>query len=186
MSKNIFTTAGHSLTQGGASANGLREELLAIKDKELLVKQLEFQSKYTDLEIISDDDIDSLQTVINKVKKQAEKDDLLLDIHYNSATPKATGAEAFIKVGASETSRRTAERIVEVFSKMMGIPNRGVKLENQSQHNRLGILHATDHAVLLEVGFITNTVEMERVEEFRERLWIAVANILIQERLKLT
>lgn len=182
----IFTISGHSLKQGGASFNGLKEELLSIKDKEILLKHLEFQSKYTDLKINSDDDSDSLQTVINKVKKQAEKDDLLLDIHYNSATPKATGVEAFVKIGASETSRRTAERIVEVFSKMLGIPNRGVKLENQSQHSRLGILHATDHAVLLEVGFITNKGDMEKVEEFRERLWIAVANILIQERLKLT
>lgn len=182
--KNIFTVSGHSLNQGGASANGLKEELLTIKDKEILNKHLEFQTRYTDLKIISDDDSDSLQTVINKIKKQAKKDDLLLDIHYNSASPKATGVEAFVKVGASDTSKRTAERIVEVFSKMMGIPNRGVKLENQSQHNRLGILHATDHAVLLEVGFITNTVEMEKVEEYRERLWIAVANILVQERLK--
>ena len=184
--RQVYITAGHSLNQGGASSNGLREELLTIKDKELLLKHLEFQSKYTDIEVISDDDSDSLQTVINKVKKQAEKDDLLLDIHYNSARPKATGVEAFVKKGASETSVRTAKRIVEVFSKMMGIPNRGVKLENQSQHSRLGILHATDHAVLLEVGFITNKEEMEKVEEFRERLWIAVANILIQERMELS
>lgn len=180
----IFTISGHSLNQGGASFNGLREELLTIKDKEILLKHLEFQSKYTDIEVISDDDSDSLPTVISKIKNQAGKNDLLLDIHYNSATPKATGVEAFIKVGASKTSKRTAERIIEVFSKMLGIPNRGVKLENQSQHSRIGILHATDHAVLLEVGFITNKEEMEKVEEFRERLWIAVANILIQERLK--
>lgn len=30
MSKNIFITAGHSLNQGGASANGLKEELLTV------------------------------------------------------------------------------------------------------------------------------------------------------------
>jgi len=183
---NIFTIAGHSLNQGGASSNGLREELLTIKDKELLVNHLKFQARHTGIEILTDDDSDSLPTVISKIKNKAGKDDLLLDIHYNSASPKATGVEAFVKIGASETSVRTAERIVEVFSKMMGIPNRGVKLESQSQHNWLGILHATDHAVLLEVGFITNKEEMEKVEEFRERLWIAVANILIQERMKLS
>lgn len=170
MVKNkLFITAGHSLNQGGASANELREELLTIKDKGLLVEQLEFQTQHRDdIKILQDNDSDSLATVISKVKKQAGKGDILLDIHYNSASPSATGVEAFVKVGYTDKEYRIAERITEVFSLMMGIPNRGVKLENESQHNRLGILHATDHAVLLEVGFITNPEEIEKVDELRD------------------
>ncbi|MGV4468641.1 hypothetical protein ACQ1P1_11340, partial [Ornithobacterium rhinotracheale] len=44
----------------------------------------------------------------------------------------------------------------------MGIANRGVKTDNQSQHSRIGILNLRGTAVLIEFAFITNKSDMAK------------------------
>lgn len=176
----IFLVAGHSLKQGGAAANNLREEKLSIELRDLIVEALKNQSPET--EVIVDNDSDSLNTVISKFRDLAKPEDLLLDIHFNAAANEAAhGTESFIKVGASDPEKRIAERITELTAGMLYTRNRGVKFENQSQHNRLGILHTSAKSILWEVEFITNPTFINNYTEMKERLSIGVANILIQE-----
>lgn len=176
MSK-IFLTAGHSLIQGGASANGLREERLTIEMRDLVSDQLDEWG----YEIVTDNDKDSLSTVISKIKKVATQNDILLDIHFNAGSSNARGTECFVAANARGKSVRVAERIAELTAGMLNTPNRGVKKENESQHSRLGILHTAASSVLWEVEFITNAEFMDNYQEMKERLAIGVANILVQE-----
>lgn len=175
----IYIESGHSLTSGGASSNGLREEILAIEMKGLILKHLKLQRP--NLKVWVDDDNDSLSTVISKIKKMATSKDILLSIHFNAGPSKAQGTECFISMNARESSKRIAYRISELTAGMLESSNRGVKLENQSQHPRLGILHTAASSVLWEIEFITNEYSMDIYDEMKERLAIGVANILVQE-----
>lgn len=177
--KKLIITAGHSLNQAGASANGQKEELLSIEMKGLIINAI--RSFGSDVEIWEDNDTDSLSTVISKIKKIATSNDLLLDIHFNAASSNARGTECFVAANARGKSVRIAERISELTAGMLNTPNRGVKKENQSQHNRLGILHTAASSVLWEVEFITNKEFMDNYQEMKKRLAIGVANILVQE-----
>lgn len=178
--KKLIITAGHSLTKGGASANGLKEEFLAIELRDLITDAI-YQLDPT-VKVWEDTDTDPLSVVIAKTKAVATKDDILFDVHFNSASNKATaGTEAFIAVNAREKSRRIAERITELTAGMLQTKNRGVKLENQSQHSRLGMLHSAASSVLYEVQFISNPQAMATYNEMKERLATGIANILIQE-----
>ena len=175
-----FIIAGHSLKAGGASANGEKEELLTIEMRNLIVDQLN-EWGYN---VWVDNDNDSLSQVIAKTKAIATADDILLDIHFNAGISSAKGTETFISVNARDKSKRIAQRITDLTSAMLGTPNRGVKLENQSQHPRLGILHTYASSVLLEVEFLTNKEFMENYHLMKKRLAIGIANILTQELIK--
>lgn len=175
--KKLFITAGHSLNKAGASANGLREERLTIEMRDLIAAQL----RTWGYEVVTDNDKDSLSTVISKIKKVATQNDILLDTHFNAASSNAKGTECFVAANARGKSVRVAERIAELTAGMLNTPNRGVKKENQSQHNRLGILHTAASSVLWEVEFITNAEFMANYNAMKERLAIGVANIIAQE-----
>ena len=180
----IFITAGHHNADSGAVANGFKENEEAIKDRNLLKKAVHFISPST--QVIIDDDNDKLSTVIRKVNEVGSRNDILLDIHYNSASVIATGVEAFINGKDDPENRRIAGRIVELSSKMLSLPNRGVKLESNSQHPRLGILHTVvRRSILLERGFINNANDMESIESLRWEWALGTAHILIQELTKL-
>lgn len=175
--KKLFITAGHSLNKAGASANGLKEERLTIEMRDLIADKL----RAWGYEAWTDNDKDSLSTVISKINKVATPDDILFDIHFNAASSNARGTECFVAANARGKSVRVAERIAELTAGMLNTPNRGVKKENQSQHNRLGILHTAASSVLWEVEFITNKEFMDNYQEIKQRLAIGVANILVQE-----
>lgn len=180
----IILTAGHHLKDSGATALGRQENEEAIKDRNLLKEAIHFISPST--QVITDDDNDRLSTVIRKINEVGSRNDLLLDIHYNSASVVASGVEAFINGQDDPENRRIASRIVELSSKMLNIPNRGVKLEGNSQHSRLGILHTVvKRSILLERGFINNESDMKSIEKLRWEWALGTAHILIQELTKL-
>ena len=177
--KKLIITAGHSLKQAGASANGEKEELLTIEMKGLILDAIKILG--SDIEVWTDSDTDSLSQVIAKTKSIARSNDILFDIHFNAGSSKTNGTECFIAVNAREKSKRIASIVAELTSGMLESKNRGVKLENQSQHSRLGMLHSAASSVLWEVEFLTNKEFMDNYHLMKKRLAIGIANILIQE-----
>src|SRR5690625_5147733 len=176
----LIITAGHHNADSGAVALGKKEAEEAIKDRNELVKAVHFID--STIEVVIDDDNDNLATVIRKINEVGSRNDILLDIHYNSASVVATGVESFINGNDDPENRRIADRIVELSSKMLNLPNRGVKLESSSQHPRLGILHTVvKRSILLERGFINNESDMSKVEKLRWEWALGTAHILIQE-----
>ena len=184
MKKNkLIITAGHHLKDSGATALGRQENLEAIKDRDKLKEAIHFINPK--IQVVIDDDNDKLSTVIRKVNEVGNRNDILLDLHYNSASVVATGVEAFINGSNDPEVRRIARRLVELSSKMLNLPNRGVKLEGSSQHSRLGILHTVvKRSILLERGFINNESDMKSIEKLRWEWALGTAHILIQELTK--
>lgn len=180
----LIITAGHHNADSGAVALGKKESEETVKDRDLLKKAIHFINP--NVQVVIDDDNDKLSTVIRKINEIGSRNDILLDIHYNSASVVATGVEAFINGQDDPENRRIASRLVELSSKMLNLPNRGVKLESSSQHPRLGILHTVvRRSILLERGFINNESDMESIEKLRWEWALGTAHILIQELTKL-
>jgi|SRR5699024_318760 len=179
----LIITAGHYSLDSGAVALGKKEAEEAIKDRDALVFAIHFISPSA--EVITDDDNDNLSTVIRKVRSVAKQNDIWLDIHYNSYNGSVSGVEAFINKSMKQVPKRIAKRIVELSSKILNLPNRGVKPENASQHDKLGVLNVIDNAVLLERGFIDHKVDNKKTEELRKEWALGTAHILIQELKKL-
>lgn len=174
----IYIVAGHSNSDSGAISNGLKEADLTKRIRDLIYTRIkELQPKAL---VTKDDDKDTLSQVIAKIKPKITSKDVLLDIHYNAATPKATGVECFVSDNASAKSKELADVIATTTSTITGINNRGVKKESQSARGRLGILNMKCTAVLWEVAFISNPSDIDKVETYLHWLCDEVARILLK------
>lgn len=173
----IYIIAGHNNNDPGAVANGLKEADLTKVVRDLIytrVKELEpkiFVSK--------DDDRDSLSQVISKIKPKIQDSDILIDIHYNSASNIATGVECLVSNNAGVKSIKIGAEICDIASKISGIKNRGVKKESDSARGKLGILNMKGSAVIWEVGFINNPSDIKATNDNLHWICDEVAKILI-------
>ena len=174
----IYLIAGHSNSDSGAVSNGLKEADLTKRIRDLIYARIK-QLSPTAL-VTKDDDKDTLNQVISKIKPHITSKDVLLDIHYNASTPQATGVECFVSNNASQKSKDLAKEIAEITHKITGIKNRGVKKESQSARGKLGILNMKGTAVLWEVAFITNNSDIDSVDRVVHWLCDEVARILIE------
>ncbi|MPR37158.1 N-acetylmuramoyl-L-alanine amidase [Salmonirosea aquatica] len=101
----------------------------------------------------------------SKIKEIAHFEDVLLDLHFNAASPQATGTEVFYKTSRFLQPQPTAAKLSASVADALRIKDRGAKNESQSQHNRLGVLHLNpERSFLLETCFITNPGD---VREYR-------------------
>lgn len=72
-----------------------------------------------------------------------------------------------------------ADEISKTTSKILGIRNRGVKADNQSQHSRIGVLNlGSGISVLWEVCFISSVIDMQNYIQKKKELLKEVAAIL--------
>lgn len=188
----FYCIAGHSHRDSGAVGVGGRKEkddTIDIRDRivyylnrrlDILVRDgvlLEVNR----LSVTVDNDWDMLSTVIAKIRPEIGSSDLLLDIHYNSASvDTATGTEVFISDNAGEGSKLFAKKVVSILSLITGLRNRGVKRESESAVGKLGILNMRGDAVLLEFSFINNPYDVEVSEKWEDWVCDEIAFLVIE------
>ena len=99
--------------------------------------------------------------------KTYKKFDFIISLHCNSAdNPTASGVEVYYSDGAPLIRKRQAQAAAKALAETLGIPNRGIRPSWKSQHPRLAILDDTKGpALLFELGFITNPVDVEAIQE---------------------
>lgn len=156
----IFLTAGHHNRDSGAVGNGLIEAKETIRVRNRVTELLRVKG----VEVWNDDDNWTLQAVINEITKRSKPNDIICDIHFNAGVATATGVECFVPDDAIKAELLLAADLCKV-SEIIGIRNRGVKREKDSQHKRLGIMRPSGINVLLEVGFISNSSDMKLYKE---------------------
>lgn len=163
----IFIEAGHNYNDPGAIGyDGRTERDWTIKMKELLYDALKKRSEGK-IEVVLDDNSKSLPGVISDFRKLITNNDLLISIHFNSASSnKATGTEVFVDENASERSQKIAKKTVDTLSTILGLRNRGVKTPSQSARGTLGILKLKGAAILIEISFINNAEDVEATEKW--------------------
>ena len=165
MNRKIIISAGHGGNDPGAVANGYTERDLAIEFRELLVKELLLLGVKP---LIDDNKNDLKQTLAWLTGKYSSKD-ILLDIHWNAASSKARGTEVIVPDNASIFENNFAKNILNVFVSN-GFVNRGVKPESQTARKRLGWMRPPAENILIEMGFITNLLDINLYQNLKYKL----------------
>lgn len=171
----IFLIAGHSLTDPGAVANNTTESKEVLKLQKVLQKALQ-KVGFT---VKCDPPNMNLRETIAWIRQYAVYEDVVLDLHLNAATPAATGTEVFVQRIYGALEMEVAHQLVTRTSETLGIANRGVKLETQTRHGRLGVLHSGVHcSFLLEACFLTNKHDLKALRKNSKQLADNLADTL--------
>jgi N-acetylmuramoyl-L-alanine amidase len=188
--RKIFISAGHSNVQGkdrGAVGNGYIEGQLTVELRDLIVKSL--KEKGVTPTIDSNDSL--LAHTMAFFKNITTNTCIVLDLHWNAATPQATGTETLIPATPTDFEVRLASNLSDIVAKTLDIKKRGdykgkqgVKTEAQSHHGRLGWMKLTGQNVLMEICFITNKTDMESYQANKEKLASLIADTLIDAALE--
>lgn len=172
--EKIILDAGHHANDPGAVHNGTTEYEVMRRFREKLSARLSKRNH----SFISDKDWETNRQFQNRIRPILKTGDITLSFHLNSsASGKATGVETFISRNAGSDSKAAAKELVDGLADIMKIPNRGVKVESQSQHSSIGILNLRGSAVLIEFGFIQTDLKVfieneEKILDLVERIAI--------------
>lgn len=152
--KKIFIDPGHGGHDPGATGNNMRESEIVLDVSKRLGNILE----KTGLEIRCSREHD-IFVDINSRWRSANSwgADLFISIHVNGFRLKtANGYETFISATKPD-DRIFAQNVHDVFIAATGLRDRGVKIDNQSQHTGgLGVLRWSNMpAILVELAFVT-------------------------------
>lgn len=172
----LFLTAGHHNKDSGAVGNGFVESKEAIRVRSKVTELLRAKG----FEVWNDNDNSTLQEVINEIFKKSKSTDIVCDIHFNAGPEKATGCEVFVPEQAVKFELLLAAELSKVISETLGIKNRMVKRESDSQHKRLGMMRPSGVNVLIEVAFISNKSDMKAYNEKFDLLCENIAKTLLK------
>lgn len=181
--KTIFISAGHSNLIGkqdcGAVGNGYIEGELAVEFRTLLVNALKRKGAKTGI----DPDNSVLKQTLNYFWNLTTENSICVDIHWNAATPSATGTEVFIPNNHSLTELNLAREVaLTIVSKLKIVArgNKGVKLESESQHKSLGFMRLKGENILIEMCFISNPNDMASYQANKVQLAELLADVFIK------
>lgn len=160
--EKIILDAGHHANDPGAVHNGESEYEVMRNFRQKVAKKLEERKQ----EFLQDKDHETNRVFQNRIRPLLKTGDVTMAFHLNSsASGKATGVEVFISKSAGADSKALAKEMVDGLADIMEIPNRGVKVENQSQHSSIGILNLRGSAILIEFGFIQTDLKVFKEKE---------------------
>ena len=107
--------------------------------------------------------------------RRAASGELLVSIHCNSAaSPKANGAEVWVREYAPEPTAEIAEDVCKVLASGR-IGNRGIKTTT-----KLAVLKNSRMAMLLEIGFLSNAEDRGYITDdgYRKTICKRLADVL--------
>ena len=181
--KVIIIDAGHGGTDSGAIGTNHRKEkdiTLAIAKAMLLYNRTLLDNPYELYLTRYEDTLISLSHRTQLVR--ALKPDLFISLHCNHAkNEKATGIEVFLHNKTSLKNENQMESqvvalsMIEVLTERLGYRNRGIKKAN-FQVLRESI--ATSPAILVELGFLSNTDEASYLELKKNSNAVALALLM--------
>lgn len=172
----VYPSAGHHNSDPGAVQNGYKEADLTKELRNLMVAEF----KKRNHKIIIDKDWETNSEYQRRIKPGYGS--VIMDLHFNSVgNPKASGVEVIVNNNASQHSKDLAKEICYSLSKIIGIPNRGVKTERDTARGRIGILNLkAGISVLVEVCFISNLNDLEAYLNNKERVACALVDLAIK------
>lgn len=172
--KTLIIGAGHGGSDSGALGNGYIERDLAIEFRNLLVSDL----KKLSVNCIVDPDSNKLADSLVYFKNYFKPDSINVDIHWNAATPAATGTEVLINTLATPFEKQLGGKIADTIATTLNIKNRGLKTELQSARGSLAWMKQLGRNYIIEMCFISNKTDMDKYQAKKYELSKAIASIL--------
>jgi len=171
----IFLSAGHHNADPGAVANGYIERELTKEARDTIKQDL------NPAEVILDKDYETNSQYQSRIKPGSGS--VVFDTHFNAGHPTAGGTECYVNAKDFENknslSYLMADEISRTTSEVLGIRNRGVKPDNQSQHSRIGILNlGAGVSVLWEICFLSSVLDMQNLTLKKKELYKKIALII--------
>jgi N-acetylmuramoyl-L-alanine amidase len=167
-----FISAGHSLKDSGAVANGMQENTEAIAFRDIVLKLCRDRG----LKVISDNDNESLKEYLDRI--QSGDGSVVLEFHFDASTGVATGSTCLVGTDADRLDKAFAKDLVDATSDILKIKNRGVKSEAESHRGRLGLMREQGIVSLLEICFIDNVEDMKAYKANTYTLAAAIVSII--------
>lgn len=165
--KTVCLSAGHSVTDPGAMAGGLKESDL---NMDIVGKTAEIL-RIHGIDTLTVPDNLSLVATINWINERPNQIDLAIESHVNSGG--GVGVEAWHYAGSAK-SRELGQFMVDALVAETGMKSRGVKDESTNRHGKLGFVHDTDPlAGLIETGFIDSDEDRKLLNNTKGRMRIA-------------
>ena len=126
--------------------------------------------------VLLDDNKDKLAVVIQKIKSVVNKDDVCIELHFNSAkNSTACGTEVILSENPTDEEVKIGVQLLNTTAHALGTNVRSIKTERQTPHNQLAILHLPCSSIILEVCFCSNLHDSEIYFHNREKLAAALA-----------
>lgn len=172
----IYLSAGHWKNEStgkqdpGAVANGVQENDLCIELRDLILPHL------AGYRVTTDKDSETLSQYLARIKPGDAS--VVVELHFNAASPSATGTEVLIADKHNTISKDLADDLSTEIASTLCIPNRGVKTESDSHRGRLAFVRQPGACALIEVCFITNPSDMDKYEQYKEELAGRIADVL--------
>ena len=168
---HIFVvTAGHSDTDPGAVANGVKESEIAEDLRNIIVNKL----RAIGCTVLTDGEGD-VNKPLNDAIKLVKKGNIAIEIHCNAATsPSATGVESISLPYHKELSQRISKAIAEVTKdRLRG--DEGWIDQSKSARGKLGYVNAG--GIIIELFFLTN---QKALDNYKSVKWM-VASAIVNE-----
>lgn len=193
----LIVSSGHTNVtakdRGASSIDGKYVEgVLTVLDKNMLVNYINKAALREGIKDISkyllvDRDDTALADTMAFLKGRTKANDLLIDIHYNSAGNKdVKGTEVLIPEDYTKEELEIADRISDIIAEVLGTKERGaigkadgVKTEADSARKKLGWMRMVGINILIELEFLSNPDAMKILGEKRDELWEKVANYIV-------
>ena len=161
MVRKIFISSGHSNVPGkdmGADGlQGLKEGILTVELRNLVVKELKFFNQTA----ITDSDSFVTKDTVAIINALLDSRDIAIDLHFNAfAAESAKGCEVLIPFKSTQIERDLAQILVDNISAVLATKNRGVKTEADSARKHLMFMTPNCENILIEVCFITNKTDV--------------------------
>ena len=185
MNRKIFISAGHTNVVGrdrGAQGNGFFEGDLTHELRDMTIKYLEdiYRTRAH-----ADGNNNTLSQTLSWIRHLTSPRCIVLDIHFNAATPAAEGVECFVPAKFTAFEIGLAGDLVDAVVKRTSFKRRGntggrlgVKDEGMSARKKLGWMTITGENVLLEVCFISNKQEMQVYQLQKHQIAKEIARVL--------
>lgn len=160
-----FISAGHHLKDSGAiGVHSQKESKLAMEFRDLVIPKL----KMKNVTVITDNDNETLGQYLQRI--QTGTGSVVCEYHFDAFNKKASGCTALVADGASQNSMDYAKELADSTSKILGIPNRGVKKESDSARGRLALMRENGIVCLMELCFIDNEDDMRKYHTHKAAL----------------
>ena len=175
----IFISAGHnrkgSQTKedpGAVNKQEVKENDITIEFRDLVCNEFD---KYA-INYIKDRNDERLADYLKRI--QTGNGSVVLEFHCDAADSEtATGSTGIVALDADRLDKAFSKEINDAFSNTLGIKNRGVISEAQSNRGKLGLMREQGIVSLQEMFFITNPSDLAKYHLNKHILAKKVAKI---------